>query len=647
MRVFDQLRVLILAAGLSLGLGSGVARADEFLSALEVAIQEAQVQKVYYSDLIQYLDQDHLSLWSEGYCGVYPGLPSAPFSNPALAFQMAQQSVIFWDSAEFQLEQLKRFYEGLPEGAFKTRPLQKLLLEIVYEFSQSATIAFFDLHANINLLKKVYHSHRKSAGLRRDTQVTQALLDSVTAHFFRIYAEIKERKGVHPHWNVAQVPGLKQILSFLPSSLLSDQYYSDFNQSINFTEFLLQFYQGSLTDLKEVEEKDKETQRWVRVISAYFNASPKSFAVILYCEQQFVPKDQILLSKEERLDLDQMLKKSILRKSMMVAFSKRDEILSELARLRELEASRAGADLPSASSDPQVLTQADGAHCLESVHQVTEPSVFLQKGQSKIREDAEMERASVAVEQLSSLNLSSLPVQRECAHRSEVFASAAPRPDAALDLHPAQSEAASFAAGRREVSAGTRENQGQFSSEKGTKVSESAAGEDFGLVQEEGDDYDYLRDLKAEHEHYQSLKKGRRSPPDQKHAGLEGARALDGPGSLEDQQGACLAPACGGMIHLSGNALDTYLTALGKRASRQIRNREVHELVSALGGRLDFTLGDVRIVLPNRSDDATGSELYFKMHFRHSGRETFPLGTLKAFLGSAIERAGLVRWVRY
>ena len=616
--------------------------ADEFLAALEMTVKEARVQKVYYSDLLEYLDQDHQSLWAGGYQGTYPGLPSAPFSNPAMAFLMAQQSVIFWDHAEFQLEQLKRFYASLPEGAFKTSPIQRLLVEILYEFNQSAVIAFYDLHSCLNLLRKDYRAYRSRNGYPRDHRVTQRLLDSVTTSLDQIFAVIKQRRGVHPHWRISSVDGLKEALTQLPTSLLADQYYSDFKQSIYITQFLAQFYQGNLADIKEIEDQVQERQRWVRVISAYFNASPKTIQVASFCDHEFVEQRRILLTPAELSELDQLLKGSILRRSFHFAFSKRDQILGELEVM---------------NSDYARLKY---AHRSQVEGGTSEGSLELSQSSSVLHRGEDLTR-EVRVEREFDFNRGDSQDDQEAVSEDlgpqaggEIKVSLATDSRTLSPLVTEQKELATQ--GEDPVSQSLRTYGGEecrASAETQISALHLSAvelrSEDQADEFPDPKEYDYLQALREEHEYYQKLKKGRMSPaglmsqaegkaPETGAAVLHSGGQSSSPLSVEELSRE---------IKLSGNALDTYLTVMGKKASRQIRNREVHELVRVLGGRLDFTLGDVRIVLPHRTSDAKEPEIIFKMHFRHSGRETFPLGTLRAFFGKAIERAGLVPWIKF
>ncbi len=83
-----------------------------------------------------------------------------------------------------------------------------------------------------------------------------------------------------------------------------------------------------------------------------------------------------------------------------------------------------------------------------------------------------------------------------------------------------------------------------------------------------------------------------------------------------------------------------YQTIMGQDQCK-VRNREVRQLVRALGGKIVQFTGDSRIVIPNRSTTATQPFYEFKMHFRHDGKEEFPVGTLRGFFGRAIQQANL------
>ena len=690
--------------------------ADEFLEALHVAWRESKVQSVYYSDLIEYLDQDNQALWRSGHKGVYPGLPSGAFSSPSQAFLMAQESILFWKSAEFQLDQLIRFYSGLPSGAYKTAPVQRLLFEVISEFSQSATVAFFDLHSAIKVLRRFYHTHRDRSGYAPDPLVTQALLDAVDASFDQIYATMKSKMGIQPHWKISGLRPLKSLLVSLPSSLLLDQYYFDFNQSVHLTKFLLQFYLGAPTDLKEIEAHDQEDLRWVRVIANHFNASDQMMLASLFGVSRCVNKDTVLLSPADLAPLDQKLKRSIIARSLSLALTKKSEISAELASERSSLAASAtvSSSLSGALARVNVGASSGGAKASLSVKPVDgaaaeSPGCKGMGGGSARSGMAPLRKAHAVGDKATECGAASaakagseakkgvaLPASTMCHSLKHaevdallssgladgvvgggrgladdvalgpVLASCAGLKSAVAEeevLKITSAKAVSLGGLLRESevedlrcaggffadssSCGAGGARGPFNS-GGLATAAAATVSRADELDSAADDYDYVRELLEEHHRYQAMKAHRRSPPAVLGAEEERSSAEDGAsvmgGARSSPVAAIESSTAFSRIILTGAAAQTYRTVMGHQ-STEIRNREVHDLVRALGGRLDFSLNDPRIVIPNRSDGATGPELIFKLHFRHSGRESFPLGTLRRFFGSAIERAGLAPYI--
>ena len=568
---------------LTLGLISHHSYADEFSSALEMLIEEARAQKNYYSDLIPELEEENNRLWRLGHKGAYPELNSTLFDYPVNYFQNAQQSILFWETVEFHFERFHIFYSQLPDHAYRTQPIQKLILESAYELNRSVTMAFADLANYIRSLQESYHSTTKGNKFDKARRPTQITLDHIVSEIVKIEKKVARNNGDHPIWIVPEIALLNEALTELNNPLFYNQYYADLSRSLALTKFLMSFYTGASSDLRQREDEEQELKRWVVEILSQFTFSREALSVCTYYKVRKFELNEVLLPEDRIQKIRLSLKRSLLTKHLKL-WEQKDQIERECITQKPQ-------GLPSQENPPSSTA--------EEIANPTPSELSLDTPQARPAE----------IDPLKNLDLDSAQKEELKTTQDTPLLSQAPR------RYQAKKSAA----------------------EKKEKEEEEEDEEGAALPSIQKDNY--LQAYLEEHHYYQTLK-AQRQRTTQTDLSPQG----DPPSS---QGSAAETSPREKRIQLSGDSAITYLTVMGEAAtaSRKITNADVEKLVKALGGRIDRQTRDRRFALPNRNPEHKSDELTFKVHFRHSGSEPFPLGTLRNFVGSAIKRAGLDRFV--
>ena len=635
---------------------------DEFLQLLKDGVAEAKVQKQYYQDLIDYLDFQSRIFWATGQKGVYPGFPDFKGGEsdtlifyPAYGIKMAQQSVLFWQITEFELDQFSRAYSKLPEGAYQTSIVQDILFDVIMELSTAALTAFNDIRANLGFLKDRYHRHLAESGLPANHLVSQKMLESTHARLEEILIILEKNEAKNIHWDLKHTPNLKRIFQHLPPSPLVDQFLKDFEENIRLLKSFLRFYQRDPKSIIELESGEKNKNRWARLI--FFNFSLNFSGYDGVTNQRilsgYVEKDKILLDPVSVDALEKFMRTRVIQGILPLAKNK-GEIETECAELRARDAGQ----LELRQKDPLgVRAELDGGTAASSAVKSGGESQqgcaaaiagcgdFIEGGSrvggaGAVGNDCSSSRASC-----SSLCQDSVSEVRSRldGHGDGFHQAESKWTDEVCERKQGDSRYEDSLSCSVARSCSSSVDFARASVAGSASVLSSSEDEAVYLVEDEFDHY--VAEILAEHRAHQMRK---RKASDHSGLSLGAADASSHMSSEIDAAsgGGTLGSATERVV-LIGDLADSYRTVMGIKApgksSKNLNNKDVFDLIRALGGGVQSgKFADIRYVLPQFTPRGvlTEGEVVFKMHLRHSGREFYPPGTLN-FFKSAIYRANL------